>query len=136
MCCDDPCDAARRRHTRAELKTGLNLGFRSTVSRCEHSRGRRSPGARNLRTEEWGECLSRRYLSSLVVLAEAFRCPVEVVAAGLDISKAWAFNLTPSVAHGLAPNVREHQVFVVKRPVEPPSRWSCPVSRRRRATTA
>lgn len=87
MCCDDPCDAASRRHTRAELKTGLNLGFRPTVPPSEHSRGRRPPGARNLRTEEWSGCLPRRYLSSLAVLAEAYRRPVEVVAAGFDIGK-------------------------------------------------
>lgn len=71
----------------------------------ERPRGGRPPGARNRRTEEWVEYLLSRYRSPLVVLAETYSRPADVLAAELGISRAEAFAMQLTAARELAPYV-------------------------------
>lgn len=80
----------------------------------ERSRGGRPPGAKNRRTEEWTEYLLSRYRSPLVVLAETYSRPVEVLAAELGITRAEAFKMQLTAARELAPYVHERQAIAVK----------------------
>jgi hypothetical protein len=71
----------------------------------ERPRGGRPPGARNRRTEEWVEYLLSRYRSPLVVLAETYSRPADVLAAELGITRAEAFAMQLTAARELAPYV-------------------------------
>lgn len=71
----------------------------------ERPRGGRPPGARNRRTEDWVEYLLSRYRSPLIVLAETYSRPADVLAAELGISRAEAFAMQLTAARELAPYV-------------------------------
>lgn len=71
----------------------------------DRPRGGRPPGARNRRTEEWVDFLLARYRSPLVVLAETYSRPADVLAAELGISRAEAFAMQLTAARELAPYV-------------------------------
>jgi hypothetical protein len=74
-------------------------------------RGGRPPGARNRRTEEWVDYLLSRYRSPLIVLAETYSRPAEVLAAELGISRAEAFAMQLTAARELAPYVHARQAL-------------------------
>lgn len=74
-------------------------------------RGGRPPGARNRRTEEWVEYLLSRYRSPLIVLAETYSRPAELLAAELGISRAEAFAMQLTAARELAPYVHARQAL-------------------------
>jgi hypothetical protein len=66
-------------------------------------RGGRPKGARNKRTEAWLEFLDARYRSPLVVLAEAWSRPVDVLQAELGCTRLEAYALQQQAAIASAP---------------------------------
>lgn len=61
-------------------------------------RGGRPKGARNKRTAAWVEFLEQRYRSPLIVLAEAWSRPADVLAAELGCTKVEAYALQQQAA--------------------------------------
>ena len=62
------------------------------------ARGGRPKGARNKRTAAWLEFLEQRYRSPLIVLAEAWSRPVDVLAAELGCTRVEAYALQQQAA--------------------------------------
>jgi hypothetical protein len=73
----------------------------------------RPPGARNRRTDEWVDYLLGRYRSPLVVLAETYSRPVEVLAAELGCTREDAFKIQIEAASRLAPYLHQKQPLAV-----------------------
>jgi hypothetical protein len=73
----------------------------------------RPPGAKNKRTDEWCDYLMQRYRSPLVVLAETYSRPVELLQRELNCSRLDAFKLQLGAAKELAPYVHQKQPIAV-----------------------
>lgn len=75
----------------------------NSVDPGTRARGGRPKGARNKRTEAWLDFLEARYRSPLVVLAEAWSRPVDVLQAELGCTRLEAYALQQQAAIASAP---------------------------------
>lgn len=82
--------------------------------RIDAPRGRGRPvGARNKSTKDWQQYLLSRYQSPLVVLAETYSTPVDVLATRLGCKKYEAYQLQMAAAKEVAPYVHQKMPMAI-----------------------